>query len=126
VLLSGIGSVVQQHAMDVPDELLMRVVSRAIEVVPSKPLSGVIRVPGSKSISNRVLLLAAMGEGACKVSGLLHSDDTQVMMNALKQLDAASFALDESGDAHSREPVLVVKVGYRHGLQLVGYNHIVG
>lgn len=96
--------------MDVADELLMRAISRAVEVVPTKPLGGVIRVPGSKSISNRVLLLAAMGEGVCKISGLLHSDDTQVMMNALKHLEAATFEYEKSSDPNDREPILVVKV----------------
>jgi len=47
---------------------------------------GAVSVPGSKSISNRVLLLAALGNGKCKVSGLLHSDDTEVMLLALKKM----------------------------------------
>jgi hypothetical protein len=37
-----------------------------------------VRVPGSKSISNRVLLMAALANGVCRISGLLHSDDTKV------------------------------------------------
>jgi pentafunctional AROM polypeptide len=111
VLLSKIGGVVEQRASEVSDDILLRVVSRSIEVVPSsKPLSGVIRVPGSKSISNRVLLLAAMGEGECRISGLLHSDDTQVMINALKSLNAATFEFEKSPNPHDREPILVVKV----------------
>ncbi len=36
-----------------------------------------LQVPGSKSISNRVLLMAALGKGACAIRGLLQSDDTQ-------------------------------------------------
>ena len=42
--------------------------------------------PGSKSISNRAPLLAALGKGTCRLRNLLHSDDTQVMMNALGEL----------------------------------------
>jgi hypothetical protein len=37
-----------------------------------------LRVPGSKSISNRALLMAVLGTGVCRIRGLLHSDDTQV------------------------------------------------
>jgi 3-phosphoshikimate 1-carboxyvinyltransferase len=47
---------------------------------------GVVRLPGSKSISNRVLLLAALSAGATDVVDLLDSDDTQVMLQALAQL----------------------------------------
>jgi pentafunctional AROM polypeptide len=42
--------------------------------------------PGSKSISNRALVLAALGSGTCRLKNLLHSDDTQVMMAALFEL----------------------------------------
>jgi pentafunctional AROM polypeptide len=45
--------------------------------------------PGSKSISNRALLLAALGAGTCRLKNLLHSDDTQVMMNALIELQVS-------------------------------------
>jgi len=45
-----------------------------------------VRLPGSKSISNRVLLLAALSEGHTDVTDLLDSDDTQVMLDALRQL----------------------------------------
>jgi 3-phosphoshikimate 1-carboxyvinyltransferase len=47
---------------------------------------GVMALPGSKSISNRVLLLAAIAEGATVITGLLDSDDTRVMLAALRQL----------------------------------------
>ncbi len=47
---------------------------------------GTIRLPGSKSISNRVLLLAALAEGVTEVRGLLVSDDTARMLDALKAL----------------------------------------
>jgi 3-phosphoshikimate 1-carboxyvinyltransferase len=47
---------------------------------------GCIALPGSKSISNRVLLLAALSQGRTEISGLLDSDDTRVMLKALRQL----------------------------------------
>ncbi|PIV23045.1 MAG: 3-phosphoshikimate 1-carboxyvinyltransferase [Hydrogenophilales bacterium CG03_land_8_20_14_0_80_62_28] len=47
---------------------------------------GTVRLPGSKSISNRVLLLAALAEGTTEVKALLDSDDTRVMLEALKHL----------------------------------------
>ncbi|RIX43650.1 MAG: bifunctional 3-phosphoshikimate 1-carboxyvinyltransferase/cytidylate kinase [Rhodocyclales bacterium GT-UBC] len=48
--------------------------------------SGTVRLPGSKSISNRVLLLAALAEGTTRVKDLLASDDTERMLDALKTL----------------------------------------
>ena len=48
--------------------------------------SGTVRLPGSKSISNRVLLLAALAEGVTEVHDLLDSDDTRDMLAALRTL----------------------------------------
>ena len=50
---------------------------------------GTVRLPGSKSISNRVLLLAALSEGQTEIVDLLDSDDTRVMLQALRQLGCA-------------------------------------
>ncbi|MBL8379028.1 MAG: 3-phosphoshikimate 1-carboxyvinyltransferase [Burkholderiales bacterium] len=47
---------------------------------------GELRLPGSKSISNRTLLLAALADGATRIGGLLDSDDTRVMLAALERL----------------------------------------
>ena len=47
---------------------------------------GTVRLPGSKSISNRVLLLAALASGTTEIHDLLDSDDTRVMLEALTQL----------------------------------------
>ena len=47
---------------------------------------GTVTLPGSKSISNRVLLLAAMAQGSTTIHDLLDSDDTRVMLVALRQL----------------------------------------
>lgn len=48
--------------------------------------AGTVRLPGSKSISNRVLLLAALASGTTDIHDLLDSDDTRVMLEALAQL----------------------------------------
>lgn len=60
-----------------------------VDSIGGSPISGSLRVPGSKSLSNRILLLAAMGRGPCTVTGLLHSQDTQVMLDSLTQLGIA-------------------------------------
>ena len=54
---------------------------------PMRRVSGTLRLPGSKSISNRVLLLAALSAGETHVKGLLDADDTRVMLDALQKLD---------------------------------------
>jgi len=54
---------------------------------------GTVRLPGSKSISNRVLLLAALAEGETEVRDLLASDDTERMLDALKMLGIGVEAL---------------------------------
>jgi len=59
------------------DSLELRAASRA---------AGTVRLPGSKSISNRVLLLAALAKGETEVLGLLDADDTRVMREALGRL----------------------------------------
>jgi len=48
--------------------------------------SGSVQLPGSKSISNRVLLLAALSQGTTVIHDLLDSDDTRVMLQALQQI----------------------------------------
>ena len=57
-----------------------------IDLAPIPRVSGTVLLPGSKSISNRTLLLAALAEGVTEVKALLASDDTQHMLAALKQL----------------------------------------
>ncbi|MBA4215092.1 MAG: bifunctional 3-phosphoshikimate 1-carboxyvinyltransferase/cytidylate kinase [Polaromonas sp.] len=57
-----------------------------LDLPPLASAGGTVRLPGSKSISNRVLLLAALSEGHTDVADLLDSDDTQVMLDALRQL----------------------------------------
>jgi len=53
---------------------------------PISHIDGDVNLPGSKSLSNRALLLAALAEGTTTIRNLLQSDDTRHMLNALKQL----------------------------------------
>jgi len=58
-----------------------------IEIIPlDKPVRAEITVPGSKSITNRALILAALADGEVTLEGALWSEDTQVMTEALKVL----------------------------------------
>src|SRR6266513_3605391 len=58
-----------------------------IEIVPlDKPVQAEITVPGSKSITNRALVLAALADGEVTLEGALWSEDTQVMVDCLQRL----------------------------------------
>ncbi len=57
-----------------------------LDLLPVARAEGTVRLPGSKSISNRILLLAALAEGDTRVIDLLASDDTAVMLAALRSL----------------------------------------
>jgi 3-phosphoshikimate 1-carboxyvinyltransferase len=58
-----------------------------IEIVPlEKPVHAEITVPGSKSITNRALVLAALADGEVTLEGALWSEDTQVMVDCLQRL----------------------------------------
>ena len=57
-----------------------------LTVEPIRRAAGAVRLPGSKSISNRVLLLAALARGETLIAGLLDADDTRVMREALSTL----------------------------------------
>jgi len=59
---------------------------KSIALGPLSRAAGTVRLPGSKSISNRVLLLAALARGETAVRGLLDADDTRVMRAALARL----------------------------------------
>src|SRR5688572_10687143 len=58
----------------------------SIELKPAARAEGRVRLPGSKSISNRVLLLSALAAGETEIAGLLDADDTRVMRDALTGL----------------------------------------
>jgi 3-phosphoshikimate 1-carboxyvinyltransferase len=66
-----------------------------LDLEPVMHVEGAVRLPGSKSISNRTLLLAALSEGTTTIHDLLASDDTLVMLGALKSLGIQWEQLDE-------------------------------
>ena len=59
-----------------------------LRLKPIRRVAGKLRLPGSKSISNRILLLSALARGETRVGGLLDADDTKVMLDALQRLGA--------------------------------------
>jgi 3-phosphoshikimate 1-carboxyvinyltransferase len=65
-----------------------------IDIPPLRTASGTVRLPGSKSISNRVLLLAGLAQGRTVVHEPLASDDTRVMLDALRALGCGIETLD--------------------------------
>lgn len=91
VLLKKIGETLEMKASVVRDEIIRKVLADAVKVIPAAdsvtaPKAVRMTTPGSKSISNRALVLASLGKGPCRLKNLLHSDDTQVMMGALLEL----------------------------------------
>lgn len=62
---------------------------------PLTKIDGEIQIPGSKSLSNRILLLAAMAQGTTTITNLLDSDDVRHMLTALRQL-GVSYNLSEN------------------------------
>jgi 3-phosphoshikimate 1-carboxyvinyltransferase len=75
-----------------------------IDLKPVMHVEGVVRLPGSKSISNRILLLAALAEGETKIIDLLASDDTLVMLNALHEL-GIHWVQEEQNETHTLHQV---------------------
>lgn len=107
VLLSRIGKTYEEKATVVADEIIRKVLCEAATVKAGTPTKSPVTMatPGSKSISNRALVLAALGKGTCRIKNLLHSDDTAVMMNALAELKGAEFSWEDGGET------IVVKGG---------------
>ncbi|KAI7160263.1 Pentafunctional AROM [Hortaea werneckii] len=99
VLLSAIGQCSEPRASTVVDKDIRVVLYPSISVRPGvgTNLDVSCKPPGSKSISNRVLLLAALGQGSCRIQNLLHSDDTQFMLSALSQLGGATYTWEDGG-----------------------------
>jgi 3-phosphoshikimate 1-carboxyvinyltransferase len=69
-----------------------------IDLPANSAARGTVRLPGSKSISNRVLLLAALAKGTTIVRALLDSDDTRVMLDALRTLGVGVARVSDSDD----------------------------
>ena len=80
-----------------------------LDLPPVRRAAGTLRLPGSKSISNRTLLLAALAEGRTELRALLDSDDTRVMREALRTLGVRVEEID--GVEHLR----VEGLGPAHG-----------
>src|ERR1700760_1591912 len=86
-----------------------REMTDALTIVPSsRPLRGRVSPPGSKSITNRALLLAALARGTSRLTGALKSDDTSYMADALRAMgvsvaepDATSFVVTATGRLHA-------------------------
>ncbi|KAI8810368.1 EPSP synthase-domain-containing protein [Cladochytrium replicatum] len=106
VLLATIGKTVEEKATFVSDDVIRKILSPNVRVFSQRPenkrASTVARtislqVPGSKSISNRALVLAALGQGKCKLTGLLHSDDVQYMLVALQKLVGIEYTWENNG-----------------------------
>jgi 3-phosphoshikimate 1-carboxyvinyltransferase len=57
-----------------------------LDLAPIRRVRGTVQLPGSKSISNRILLLAALAKGETRIHDLLDSDDTRIMLRALRKL----------------------------------------
>jgi len=74
--------------------------AETLTVTPIKSLDGTVTLPGSKSLSNRCLLLAALSDGETRVDNLLESDDIRYMLEALDTLKVPV-------DKHSSESVTV-------------------
>lgn len=105
VMVTSIGAVKSNPwTTTVPDEHLRLQLSPSVSIHPGS-CSGSLSVPGSKSLSNRILLLAALGRGTCVIKGLLHSQDTQVMLDSLQQL-GVQFQWQRNADTNEIELVM--------------------
>ena len=70
-----------------------------LEVVPLvAPPTGTVALPGSKSITNRALVCAALADGTSRISGALRSEDTEAMLGCLRALGVRSTVSAEGGD----------------------------
>ncbi len=76
---------------------------KTIEILPlEREVQAVVTVPGSKSITNRALILAALGRGKTVLRGALWSEDTQVMVQCLHELGFAVSVESEPGELCNR------------------------
>lgn len=86
---------------------------------PAHALTGKVSPPGSKSITNRALLLAGLAKGTSRLTGALKSDDTRYMAEALRQMgvtveepDATTFVVTSAGELKSpTEPLFLGNAG---------------
>mgnify|MGYP002383381923 CR=1 FL=1 len=86
---------------------------------PSHPLTGHVAPPGSKSITNRALLLAGLAKGTSRLTGALKSDDTRYMAEALRAMgvavdepDATTFVVTSQGRLNApKDPLFLGNAG---------------
>ncbi|PSW07342.1 3-phosphoshikimate 1-carboxyvinyltransferase [Photobacterium lipolyticum] len=91
----------------------------SLTLQPIKKVNGEVNLPGSKSVSNRALLLAALAQGNTRLTNLLDSDDIRHMLNALKQLgvnyqlsaDKTVCEVEGLGSAFQAEKALELYLG---------------
>jgi 3-phosphoshikimate 1-carboxyvinyltransferase len=76
----------------------VEILMQFLDLAPVKKVQGNVVLPGSKSISNRTLLLAALCQGTTEIKNLLESDDTKVMLDALKMLGVNWQRHDDTND----------------------------
>ena len=83
---------------------------------PARPPAGRVALPGSKSITNRMLLLAALARGESRIAGALKSDDTRRMAHALAAMGVRIDEPDDTrfvvrGDGRLRPPSTTLQLG---------------
>ncbi|GEQ67351.1 hypothetical protein JCM33374_g1015 [Metschnikowia sp. JCM 33374] len=102
VILGAIGKCHDLKAHEVSKQDLRVVLTDEILVSPFDPATipahTTVIPPGSKSISNRALILAALGQGTVRIKNLLHSDDTKHMLAAVASLKGAQISAEDNGD----------------------------
>ena len=75
---------------------------KKLTILPTDhPLRGHVRPPGSKSITNRALLLAGLAKGTSRLTGALKSDDTRYMADALRAMGVEVSEPDDTTDRKS-------------------------
>lgn len=86
----------------------------SLTLQPVALVDGTVNLPGSKSVSNRALLLAALAKGTTRLTNLLDSDDVRHMLTALKALNVSYSLSDDrtvcevtgqGGPLHAEGPV---------------------
>ena len=70
---------------------------KQLTLLPTQKISGELTLPGSKSLSNRALLLSALAEGTTQLKNILRSEDTEQMVQALRQL-GIKISLSSTGE----------------------------
>ena len=90
-----------------------------LTLLPASSVAGSVQLPGSKSLSIRALLLAALSQGATTLTGVLDSDDTRVMIAGLRQLGvvieredgSSTYRVGGGGISHETADIFVGNSG---------------